>query len=442
MASIKNKIEIAKWLLDPDKKQVISDDLSVLESRLKELNLERVYKEIELPLAPILENMHKIGIKADLKLLEKLSKSLSKEILTLEKNIYRQTGFSKGSGFNLNSPKQLSKVLFEKLKISREGVSRTKTGICSTDVESLMIIKDRHSVVDSILRYREIFKIKSTYIEPLRQAADEGWRVHTNFIQTGTATGRLSSQNPNLQNIPPVVRPAFIAEKDYVLASFDYSQIELRVMASVANDKKMIEAFHNDLDIHKLTASQIFNTDIKKVTKKQRDFAKTLNFGVIYGMGPFAFARSTGLTVAEAEKFIEEYFNDFSEVKRWREKTIEGAKKNGYVENLNGRKRWLPEITSFNRRFASEAERAATNMPIQGLAADIIKLAMIKVPKTKDIRMLLSIHDELLFEINKKVFKKAISEIKQIMESVYTLKAPLKVDVAYGENWGTLEKHA
>jgi len=427
----KTKIEIAKWLLDPDKERVLPDDLVLLEARLKELGLEKIYKEIELPLVKILEEMRNEGIKVDLKLLKKFSKNYAKKINSLEKQIYKKAGFLRG-GFNINSPKQLSEILFEKLKISKEGVSKTKTGNYSTDVESLLTIQSRHPIVGLILKYREVFKIQSTYIEPLRKLADKNQRVHTTFAQTGTATGRLSSQNPNLQNIPPVIREVFIAEKGYVLVSFDYSQIELRVLASVAKDKKMTEAFKNDLDIHKLTASQVFNVGLKEVTKKQRSFAKTLNFGVIYGMGPFAFARATGLSVMEAEKFIKEYFNDFAEIKLWREKTIEGARKNGYVENLNGRKRWLPEITSFNWRLAGEAERAAMNMPIQGLAADIIKLAMIKAAKVKGARMLLSIHDELIFEIGKKVLKNKILEIKEIMESAYNLKVPLKVDVAMG----------
>lgn len=428
MSDIDSKIEIVKWLIDPDKRQILPDDLTLLETRLNELGLNKVYKEIESPLTEILEEMHKIGIKVDVKLLEKLSKKFLKEISSLEKQIYKKSG----AVFNLNSPKQLSEILFEKLKISKERISKTKTGIYSTDVESLATIKNLHPIVDLILKYREIFKIQSTYIEPLRKLADKNQRVHTTFVQTGTATGRLSSKNPNVQNIPPSVRSVFVAGKGYALVSFDYSQIELRVLASVANDKKMIGAFQKDLDIHKLTASQVFNVDIKKVTKEQRGFAKTLNFGVIYGMGPMAFARSAGLSVAEAEKFIREYFNDFDGIKRWREETVAQARRLGYVENLNCRKRWLPQITSMNKWVAREAERAAINMPIQGLAADIIKLAMIKAAKTEKARMLLSIHDELVFEIDKKVLKDKISEIKKIMESAYNLKVPLKVDVTMG----------
>src|SRR3989338_7856160 len=350
------KIEIAKWLLDPDKRQILPEDLSFLENRLKELGLDKIYKDIELPLAPILEEMEKIGIKVDTEILEKLSKEMAKEIDHLVKAIYKKAG----DVFNLNSPKQLSVILFEKLKIDTTGVPKTKTGIRSTDAAVLGKIKNRSPVVDLILQYRELFKIRSTYVEPLKKLAeaDAKHRIHTQFSQTGTATGRLASQNPNLQNIPILskggteLRKAFVAALGYTLASFDYSQIELRVFASVAGDPKMIEAFQNDLDIHILTASQVFNVDTKEVSKDQRRFAKTLNFGIIYGMGPDAFARNTGLTREEAENFFSEYFNYFLEVKRWQEKIIDKTRRLGYVENLNGRKRWLPEIISMNQRIA------------------------------------------------------------------------------------------
>lgn len=438
-----SKIEIMQWLLSPDKTQGVPDDLALLKKRISELGLEKIYTEIELPLIDILEEMHQVGIKVDKKLLDKLSKKFGKEIKALEKKIYSEAGVS----FNLNSPKQLSEILFELLQIDTQGIATTKTGLRSTDVNSLLIIKDRHPIAKMILKYRELFKIFSTYIEPLRELAGDDDRVHTTFVQTGTSTGRLSSQNPNIQNIPSVVREVFIPEKGYELASFDYSQIELRVLASVTNDPKMIEAFKSDKDIHNLTASQVFDIDIDKVSKEQRGFAKTLNFGVIYGMGPMAFGKTAGISFEEAKKFIDEYFSDFAEIKKWHEKTIEFAKENKYVENLNGRKRWLPGITHPNKRFSSMAERAAINMPIQGLAADIMKLAMINVTEElkkrkwwmKDVRMLLSIHDELVFEIKKNKLKEAMPVIKKIMESAYKLQVPLKVDSAYGKNWKELK---
>jgi DNA polymerase-1 len=445
-----SEIEIAKWLLDPDRNRLLPDDLAFLEARLKELGLEKVYTEIELPLAPILEEMEKIGIKVDLEFLEKLSQTLVKKLDNTAKQIYKKTGTS----FNLNSPQQLSEVLFEKLKIDSRGVPKRKTGAFSTDAETLLKIKDRHPIVLLILEYRELFKIHSTYLEPLKELAvqDEKRRIHTQFLQTGTATGRLASQNPNLQNIPVIgewgkqIRRAFIAEKNYKLASFDYSQIELRVLAAVSRDSKMIEAFQNDLDIHKITASNVYNVPVEKVTPEMRQAAKTLNFGVIYGMGPEAFARQTGYSREEAENFINEYFMDFAEIKRWQEKIIERARQIGYAENLNGRKRWLPAIVSENRRIAAEAERAAINMPIQSLAADIIKLAMIKTAELfknkklwqKEVRLLLSIHDELLFEIRDDMLKETIPLIQKTMETAYKLDVPLKVDAACGKNWAEI----
>lgn len=429
--------------------------MRILEAEIKKLGLEKVYYDIELPLAEILEDMKRTGIKLDLEFLAKLSKKSAKELGILEEKIYKQVG----APFNLNSPKQLSEVLYEKLKIDFRGVPKTKTGLRSTDAEALEAIKMRHSVVPLILDYREIFKIRSTYIEPLRKLADRDGRVRTTFLQTGTATGRLSSQNPNLQNIPvskgrgssisdygKELRQAFIAEKGFSLAAFDYSQIELRVLASVANDEKMIEAFKQGQDIHALTAANVYNVDLKAVTPVMRQFAKTLNFGVIYGMGPDAFARASGLSREEAETFIAEYFNDFRDVRRWQEKIIARARQVGYVENWNGRKRWLININSSNRRLAAEAERMGINMPIQGLAADIIKLAMIRIAKFfKDkgwwlgrVRLLLTIHDELLLEISDDILKKAMPLIEREMESAYELKVPLKVDAAHGKNWAEL----
>ncbi len=445
MISNEKKIELAQWLIDPDKKQTLPHDLAALEEKLVASGVSKVYKDIELPLVEILDSMHETGIKVDLDYLTKLSREMEKEIGELVKKIYKQAG----GEFNLNSPKQLSEVLFDRLKISSEGIRSTKTGLRSTDIETLELLKSHHPIIEPILRYREIFKIKSTYIEPLRELADKKSRVHTSFIQTGTATGRLSSQNPNMQNIPIMgelgkkVRRAFVADKGYNLASFDYSQIELRVLATVSKDSIMIKAFNNDLDIHKLTASKVYKVPLEKVTPEMRSAAKTLNFGISYGMGPQAFSKTSGISLGEAKKFIQEYFADFAAVKKWQQETIEKARAFGYVENLNGRRRWLPNINWPNRRFAAEAERIAINMPIQGLAADIIKLAMIWVADLlkkkgwweKRARMLLTIHDELLFEIDDDILKEAMPLIKKEMESAYKLSVPLKVDSAAGKTW-------
>lgn len=447
MTSLEKKIELAQWLIDPDKVLKLPADWDLLQKKLKENGLEKVFNEIEMPLVEILEKMSEMGIKVDLVYLKKLSGDLEKEISVLVKEIYKLAG----GEFNLNSPKQLSEILFQKLKIETAGILKRKTGAFATDVETLAALKDRHPVVEPILKYRELFKLKSTYVEPLRELADKKGRIHTTFVQTGTGTGRLSSQNPNLQNIPVIgewgkkIRKAFISEKGFSFLSLDYSQIELRVLATVSGDTKMIDAFNNDLDIHKITASNVFNVPLEKVTPEMRNVAKTLNFGVIYGMGPLAFSKVSGLSRGEAEKFIKEYFNDFYDVKIWQEKTIKKAREVGYVETLNGRRRLLPNINWPNRRFAAEAERTAINMPIQGLAADIIKLAMIRVDnlikKNKwgdKVRMLLSIHDELVFEIVDDILKESMVEIKEEMENAYKLSVPLKVDSAVGKNWSEI----
>ncbi len=425
---IKNKI--ANWLLNPDNPL---DNEEGLFSKLKKEGLENIFNEIELPLVDVLRSMEELGIKINKNEVKKLLTKYNKELRVLEKKIYKEAG----EEFNINSPQQLSKILFEKLDIKPRGRA-TKSGLHSTRAEKLQELKEEHPIINLITKYRESFKIKSTYLEPLFKLGD---RVHTTFLQTSTATGRLSSQNPNLQNIPSVVKKVFIASLGYDLVSLDYSQIELRILAGLSNDPKMLKAFKADQDIHRLTASQVFDIPLDKVTSEERNMAKTLNFGIVYGMGAVAFARSSGLSRKEARHFIEEYFSDFKKIKKWQEEVKEGVRKNGYVENLNGRKRWLPAITSVNRFLASEAERAAINMPIQSLAADIIKLAMIKVHqqyKNDDVRLLLSIHDELLFEIKSDKVNSVVKKITQIMESVYNFPVHLKVDVSVGKNWADL----
>lgn len=455
---------VAFWLLNPDednyspeylaKKYLHQESAGNKElydfaiKKLKEYKLEKLFYEVEMPLIKALADMELQGIKLDTKNLKNLDEELEKSLLKLAKNIYKEAGET----FNINSPKQLAQILFQKLNINLSGVKKTKTGAISTNEETLLKIQDRHPVVKSILGYRELFKLQSTYVRPLRELADKNSRVHTTYVQTGTATGRLSSQNPNLQNIPAEggwaqkIRQSFIPEKGFQLASFDYSQIELRVLASLSGDPKMIEAFNNDLDIHKLTAANVFNVPLEKVTPDMRRLAKTLNFGVVYGMGAFAFARTSGLNVAEARKFIEEYFSDFKKIKEWQEKIKTQARTLGYVTNLSGRRRWLLQAVSMFRSEAAEAERAAINMPVQGLAADIIKIAMVElsseIKKQKwanEVRMLLTIHDELLFEIDGHIIKEASAFILKIMEGAYELEVPIKVNVKIGKNWGELE---
>ncbi len=438
---------VAAWLLDPDKKQYLDQSLSpqelykILTVKLKENGLEKVFYEIEMPLLRVLTEMESRGIAVDAGQLKKIKKELDKELEVLVVAIYK----SAGKEFNINSPKQLGEILFDVLGIKPRG--KTKTGGRSTKAESLEEIKEVHPVVPLILKYREFFKLLSTYVSPLHDlaVASKDGRIRTTFLQTGTATGRLSSENPNLQNIPTGggygkrIRGAFIPAPKHSFLSVDYSQIELRVLATVAGDSKMIEAFQNDQDIHKITAANVFNVALEEVTPEMRYAAKTLNFGVIYGMGPQAFARSAGLSFERARQFIDEYFNDFSGVKLWQDKLIEKAKQTGYVENLNGRKRWLPYIASYSERYAAEARRMAINMPIQGLAADIIKLAMVAVKKEMpDIGLILSIHDELVFEVPDAMLKEVLARVKEIMEGVYKLSVPLKADVATGKSWGEI----
>jgi DNA polymerase-1 len=455
---------IAMWLLDPDKMTYLRDSsvyppqaapkatrdalrmtpeklYEFLFVKLKENNLEKVFYKIETPLLKVLAEMETRGILIDIEILEKLRKELDRGLEKLVKDIYKKAGRE----FNINSPKQLGEILFDVLGIKPR--AKTKTGGRSTSAESLEAMKEDHALVPLILDYRELFKLQSTYVAPLLENVKNSndARIHTTFLQTGTATGRLSSENPNLQNIPAIghyakhLRGAFVAPPKHSFLSLDYSQIELRVLASVSSDPKMIEAFLKDQDIHKITASNVFNVAVEDVTPEMRYAAKTLNFGVIYGMGPQAFARATGKSYEEAIQFIDEYFYDFAEVRIWQDRLIEKAKQTGYVENLNGRKRWLPNIASYSPRLAAEARRAAINMPIQGLAADIIKLAMIAVCKElPNIKLLLSIHDELVFEVPDVMLKETAQKVKKIMEGVYRLQVPLKVEMATGKNWAEI----
>ncbi len=458
---------VAFWLLNPDEENYTPEYLSqrylhkefnkksglaelkvFAEKKLKEYKLEKLFYEVEMPLVEVLAEMELRGIKLNVKGLKNLNKKLDVELQKLVKAIYKEAGET----FNINSPKQLGQILFQKLKINAAGVKKTRGGAISTDIRTLITIQGRHPIVKNLLEYREFFKLQSTYVQPLQDLIGKDGRIHTTYIQTGTSTGRLSSQNPNLQNIPigsdlaTELRKAFVAEDGYELAAFDYSQIELRVLASLSGDPKMIEAFNNDLDIHKLTAANVFNVTLEKVTPEMRRLAKTLNFGVVYGMGAFAFAKTSGLSVAEARKFIEEYFSDFKKIKEWQEKVKADARTFGYVTNLNGRRRWLLQAASMFRGEAAEAERAAINMPVQGLAADIIKIAMIKVADEikkkrweENVRMLLTIHDELLFEIRKDIIKEATKLIARIMENAYELEVPIKIIAKIGKSWGELE---
>ena len=400
---------------------------------------DKIINEMEIPLTPILKQMENWGIKTDPEKLKETKINLDGELKSLTEKIYKEAE----QVFNINSPKQLLSILKEKFKLK----------ITSTNYNKLTALKAKLTppggvnFINLILKYRELFKLKTTYIEPMIELSKKDGKIHPTFVQLKATTGRITCENPNLQNIPESIRNAFIAESGFKLASFDYSQIELRILASITGDKKMLEAFETNKDIHQITASQIFNTKPESITSQMRKVAKTLNFGISYGMGARLFAQESGVSLEEAKKFISEYFNDFPSIKKWQEQIILKARQDGFVENLNGRKRNLPEIVSFNQRIQAEAERMAVNFPIQSLAADIIKLAMIKTKKALEERgywatkakMLLTIHDELIFEIkNDSSLEEIVSLIKKIMESVYTLKIPLVVNSAVGENWGNL----
>jgi DNA polymerase-1 len=414
--------------------------------QLQSLKLQKLFDEIEMPLIPVLQHIELAGVKIDSKFLAKFGKDMGANIRKLEKQIH---SYAKGE-FNIKSPAQLTDVLFTKLKLSSEGLKKTKTGI-STAVDELEKLQGKHPIIDAIMEYRELTKLLSTYIETLPELVQkQTGRVHTDFNQTVAATGRLSSNDPNLQNIPirtelgREIRKAFIAEKGFQLVSVDYSQIELRVVASLAKEQKMIDAFKHGADIHQATAADIFGVPIAEVTKDQRSAAKEVNFGVLYGMGAYGLASRKKISREKAQDFIDRYFASRPKVAKYLEETKAQARERGYVETLFGRRRNLPEINSSNGQIRSQAERIAVNLPVQGTAADILKLAMIACDKdlhtvSPKSRMILTVHDELVFEVPEADVKKVSTFVKETMEGVYDLAAPLIADVKVGENWGEME---
>ncbi|MEK9166611.1 MAG: DNA polymerase [Patescibacteria group bacterium] len=413
--------------------------------------LTRVMEEIELPLIPVLFEMEKRGILADIKLLARLSKDFGRRLRKVEESIWKLAGAS----FNIASPKQLSEILFGALGLSAPGLKKTATGARSTRESELVKLKNLHPIVGEFLAFRELAKLKSTYIDALPRLADKEGRVHTTYDQTGTVTGRLSSSEPNLQNIPirsefgRAVRGAFIASPGFELVSFDYSQIELRIAAILSGDEKMQRAFKEGRDIHVETASAIFNVPAHDVTDTMRRRAKTINFGILYGMGSSALSQSLEISRSEAERFLEEYFKDFSGMREFLERLKKEAYQNGFVETAHGRRRYLPEIYSKADFIRSEAERMAVNAPIQGTAADIVKLAMIQAQKfiksefaDGGAYLLLQIHDELLCEVKKERAEDFSLSMKKILESIFTSPVPLTVDAKRGPNWAEMHKSA
>jgi DNA polymerase-1 len=463
-------IKIASWLLNPDIKkyglerifnnffpELISHFSSLpfcfsikkitekQEEKIKELELENVFREIELPLINVLAKMENRGISINSKHFKKLEKEISKEISQLEKEIYEFAG----EKFNISSPKQISEILFIKLKISTKGLRKTPGGVISTQEKELEKIISEHLIVERIMKHRELSKLQNTYIESLpKEVSKETGKIHTNFNQVGTATGRLSSESPNLQNIPVQgnwakrIRKGFIPEKGKIFLSMDYSQIDLRVAASLSDDKKMIEAFKQNKDIHSITAAEINNIEYIEITSEMRRQAKVLNFGILYGMGWRAFSQNAKISKEQAIKFIEEYFKNFSSIKNWQESIKNSARKNGFVQTLTGRKRWVSDINSGNQKYRAMAERIAINFPVQGLSADIIKIAMNKINQflkkeklEEKIYPILQIHDELIFEVEEDYKEKAEELLKNIMENSYILKnVKLKVSSEFGRD--------
>lgn len=421
-----------------------------LSPRLEEFKSDKVFYDIDMPLISVLAEMEINGIKIDTIFLKQLSKGLAEKIKKIETKIYKTIG----EKFNIASPAQLKEILFDKLKISTKNLKRGKTGL-STASSELEKLRGIHPVIDLIFEHRELAKLISTYVDALpRLINPKSDRLHTSFNQTITATGRLSSSNPNLQNIPiktelgKSIRKAFVAEKGYKLLSADYSQIELRIIASLAKDEKMIKAFKEEKDIHTTTATEIFKVSPDKVTPKMRRQAKAINFGIMYGMGPRGLADAADISVEDAQNFIDEYFVLYSNVRKFIDHTLRQAHEKGYVETYFGRRRYLPELASGSPFLMSAAERMAINHPIQGTSADLIKLAMRKVQQKiesgifechhQDIKMLLQIHDELLFEIREDLVEKTSLIIKHEMENAAKFSSPIKVDISIGNNWGEI----
>ncbi len=458
-------LRIVAWLLDPNRKTYSLEDIvnqylqeygeidppdsahfvyrlyARLNPLLQAQNQESVYWSIEAPLIRVLRNIESRGIRTDAQYLTDMGREINQNLQQYEKKIFEHAGMN----FNIGSPKQLARVLFEEIKLSP--VRKTKTGF-STDGEVLEQLGKAHPLPALILKYRELAKLRSTYVEPLLDLAWQG-RIRTTFNQTGTATGRLSSINPNLQNIPirseigRRFRGAFVAEKGNCLISADYSQIELRILAHITGDKNLINAFRENKDIHAHTASLVFNIDESRIDDEQRRMAKVVNYGLIYGMSDYGLAQGLDISREKALEFIQSYYNLYPGVAGWREQAVEFAEKNGYSETMFGRRRPLPDIKSDNHARREFTKRAAINTPIQGTAADIMKKAMIAAEAAMLAHrlvpgLILSIHDELLFEVHEKDREQAMEIIEKAMINVVEMAIPLKISIHAGPNWAQI----
>lgn len=439
-------------ILDFAKKDTYKEAKEVIENKLKEGKLKKVYDEIEIPLIPIIRKMQSHGVLVDRKYLGTLSETHHKRVGELEKEIYKLSG----EEFNISSPKQLSEVLFEKMGLSIKSQKKTASGTKSTKESELLKFKDLHPIIDLILEYRELQKLLGTYIDAIPKLLHDDDRLHARFVQMGTTTGRISSEDPNLQNIPVKsengqrIRNAFIAPKDSLLLSFDYSQIELRIAAFLAEDQTLIDIFKSGGDIHAGVASRVFKVSEDKVDKEMRRRAKVINFGILYGMGINALKANLGTSKEEAEHFYKAYFENFSGLATYLEKVKYETAKTGYTETFFGRRRYFPGIRSKLPFVRAESERMAVNAPIQGTEADILKIAMVQVNDmlekhgiAEDVHLILSVHDELVYEIKKGYVEDIAPKIKKIMENVLTLVetkgVPIIVEGHMGRSWGELK---
>ncbi len=466
-----DRVRMYLWLIDSERTHSTYDDIidygrsffgtddwleikENLINSLKKMNLWEWVESVEEPLRKVLRKMTKIGIKLDISYLRKLSKRSHQELTSLETEIHDLAN----DNFNINSPKQLGEVLFDKLGLKVKRAKKTAGGQRSTRESELQKLKNQHPIIDKILRYRELQKLTSTYIDNLPKLTDENNRLHSTFLQTGTTTGRLSSRDPNLQNIPVrtkeglEIRRAFIADENCSLVAIDYSQIELRVAAILSGDKKMIEIFKNGEDVHKAVSMQVFGVSEDRVTPDMRRRAKVINFGILYGMGVNSLRQNLGedITRAEAQEFLNAYFNTFTRLAEYLEESKNYAHQHGYTKTIFGRRRHFPGITSHVPFIRAQAERMAINAPIQGSQADIIRLAMVKIDKyihdkklDKKVQLLLQVHDELIFNINNTKLTAVIPELVNIMTGILSEQeargVPLEVSVKTGVNWRDLK---
>jgi DNA polymerase I len=423
--------------------------MPIMQADLRRVNGTKLLEEIDLPLTPVLADMEMSGISLDLPFFQETSKRLEKRMGEIEKQVYEAVG----KPFNINSTQQLSDVLFKQLGLEPpDRGNKTASGHYSTSAGVLDLLRGKHLVVDMILEHRELSKIKSTYVDALQAALNEDTGcVHTSYSQTGAVTGRLSSSNPNLQNIPirteegRRIRHGFVAGKNKVLLSVDYSQIELRIVAHMAQDEAMLDAFRAGEDIHTTTARAIYNVSPEAVTKNMRRHAKSINFGLIYGMSVFGLTRSTDLTLAESEEFVKTYFQKFPGIKKYLDGIRKLAAQQGYVETLLGRRRYFPALQSKqNVQIKNREEREAINAPIQGTAADIMKIAMLRIPPAlKEAglkgKMLLQVHDELVLECPEKELKETARVVQEVMANAFPMSIPLSTEARYGKNWGDMK---